>query len=78
MDRQQKADSSRTIYLKVVVAVLPATLVSRSDLPHKHILYSSSLIAGALLAGLVPPRKGFVPMLVVTIIIALIYLRFFT
>lgn len=76
MESQQKTFPSVVLFLKVFVAVLPASLVGRL-LPHERMAYGLTLIAGVLLAGLIPPRKGLVPLLAITSIIVLIYVRFF-
>jgi hypothetical protein len=76
LESVQKADSNGTLFLKVFIAVFPASLFGRL-LPHEHIAYVLILIVSVVLAGLIPPRKGFVRLLAITLIVVLAYLRFF-
>src|SRR5579863_704929 len=64
------------VYLKVCIAVLPAALLVHFDQPHKHVLFTSSLIVGVVAAGLIPPRRGFLVLLATALILDLLYVRF--
>jgi hypothetical protein len=62
----------RLLVLKVLLAILPAMVVSELQMPHKRLLFSLSLVLGALMQALVPPRKkGLLRLLVVASIVGL-------
>jgi len=64
----------RLLVLKVLVGILPALVASALQVPHKRLLFSLSLVLGALMQALVPPRKkGLLLSLVGAAIIALAY-----
>jgi hypothetical protein len=69
----ENAHVGEMISLKLVVAFLPSILVRLFVTSHSRTPYALSLIIGVILQGSIPPRKGFVPMLVVASIIALVY-----
>lgn len=64
----------RLLFLKVLVAILPAIVVRELQMPHKRLLFSLSLILGVLMQALIPPRKkGLLLSLVGASIIGLAY-----
>ena len=64
----------RLLFLKVLVGILPAMVVRELQMPHKRLLFSLSLVLGALTQALVPPRKkGLLRALVGASIIGLAY-----
>ncbi len=64
----------RLLVLKVLVAIMPAMVVIELHMPHKRLLFSLSLVLGALMQALVPPRrKGLLSALVGASIIGLAY-----
>ncbi len=73
VEASKKGDWPELPYLKIAVAFLPSTLLAVFGLWQSRILYALSLVFGALLAGFVPPKRGFIPILVVASIIALTY-----
>ena len=65
--------TTKGIFFEVLVAILPATLVGHLKLPHERVVYGLALIVGVLLQGLTPPRRGLVPVSVITLMIVMIY-----
>jgi hypothetical protein len=74
MTSEERVIPSWTIYLKIVVALLPSTIVRHLKPPHEDVLYSLCLVLGVFLQALIPPRKkGFFPLLAFGSILALVY-----
>lgn len=73
MESEQK-----TLYVKVAVAFAPMLLLAIFGMWQNRVLYASSFVLGALLQGLVPPRRHLVLALVGASIIALAYSFNFT
>jgi hypothetical protein len=48
---------SSNFFAKVVVAILPPTILRQFNVPHQRLLFSLSLVLGILLQALIPPRR---------------------
>jgi len=71
---QRPAYSGIRILLKAVVFTLPATLLPYVRPVHSHTLFGLTLILGVLLQALIPPRrKGFVSLILCTVVFTIIY-----
>jgi len=65
---------SSTFFLKVVIAILPPTILRQFTVPHQRLLFSLSLVSGVLLQALVPPgKKGFWQLLLLASFLGLGY-----
>jgi hypothetical protein len=74
MGDQSSTHSEIMILFKLFVLSLPATLLPYVRPAHGHTAFGLALVLGVLLQAIIPPRrKGFVPLIVVTIIFTLIY-----
>jgi len=73
MTSDKKGVPFEIIAAKLFIAIFPASLFSRLDPPHKHLIWGSLLVLGTLVAGLIPHRKGIAPTVVLAVLAAVVY-----
>ncbi len=73
MDAVTKGKVPELFYVKISVAFLPLFLLAPFGLWQSRAAFGAALIIGALLQGLVPPRKHFFPVVVIASLIAVAY-----
>lgn len=59
--------------VKIVVFVLPPTVLPRLFAAHERTVFGLSLVLGAILQALIPPRKNGLLIIAVVSVIALVY-----